>query len=59
MKNEFPPGMNKSMVDNVEYRNAVYDLLMPQEFNISPQIRPNILICVELTANFITKGRHL
>jgi hypothetical protein len=56
MKNEFPPGVSKSMVNPIEYRNAVYDLIMPPEFNLSPKIRPNILVCVELTPQFVSKG---
>ena len=58
MKNEFPPGINKSMIDPIEFRNGVYDLLMPPEFNISPIMRPNILICIELTPLFVSKGTH-
>jgi hypothetical protein len=56
MKNEFPPGLSKNMVNVTEYRNAVYDLIMPSEFNISSKMRPNILIFIELTPQFVSKG---
>lgn len=57
MKNDFPQGMTRGMVDPQESKMAVYDLIVPKEFHIKPMIVPNVLVCIELSANSVNSGK--
>jgi hypothetical protein len=59
MKNEFPQGVTRSSLDLIECKSAVYDMIMPKEFHIKPMLKPNILICIELSGEMISGGTYI
>jgi protein transport protein SEC24 len=56
MKNELPPGVSLSSLDQNEVKAAVYDIIMPKEFHMKPMVKPYLLFCIELTKPFIELG---